>query len=116
MVTEAKARDPGLGAPIPERSCLDPECPFHGDLRVRGQVLTGRVVTTKMDRTVVVEKEHVTRVPKFERFMRRRSRYPAHRPPCIDVEPGDEVRIAECRPLSKTVSFVLVEVLGGEGG
>lgn len=116
------ARDPGIGVPAPDRGCSDDHCPFHGTLSVRGQVLVGRVVSTKMDRSIVVEKEHLKYVPKFERFMRRASRYTAHRPPCLPVELGDEVRIAECRPLSKTKSFVLVEKLkpaakaGGRAG
>ena len=37
-------------------------------------------------------------------------RYPAHLPSCIgDVNPGDFVRIMECRPLSKTVKFCVIE-------
>ena len=32
-------------------------------------------------------------------------------PSCIDVKEGDEVKIAECKPISKTVSFVTVEVI-----
>ena len=34
---------------------------------------------------------------------------------CIDVKEGDEVKIAECRPLSKTVSFVVIEVNSRNG-
>jgi small subunit ribosomal protein S17 len=40
-----------------------------------------------------------------------RSRVTAHSTPCIPVKVGDTVRIAECRPLSKTKSFVVVELL-----
>ncbi len=39
-------------------------------------------------------------------------REPAHVPSNIDVSEGDEVVIAECRPISKTVSFVVVENRG----
>jgi small subunit ribosomal protein S17 len=35
--------------------------------------------------------------------------YAAHCPPCIKIKLGDKVRIAECRPLSKTISFVTIE-------
>jgi len=48
---------------------------------------------------------------KYERYSRMRSRITAHRTPCLPVKVGDQVRIAECRPLSKTKSFVVVEVL-----
>ncbi|HER54639.1 MAG TPA: 30S ribosomal protein S17, partial [Candidatus Bathyarchaeota archaeon] len=36
---------------------------------------------------------------------------PAHCPPCLDVKAGDKVRLAECRPISKTVGFVVIEKL-----
>ena len=41
-------------------------------------------------------------------------RISAHKPDCIEVNIGDAVKIAECRPLSKTKHFVLVEVKGDE--
>ncbi|MDH5460348.1 MAG: 30S ribosomal protein S17, partial [Candidatus Bathyarchaeota archaeon] len=42
---------------------------------------------------------------------RRSSRIPSHNSPCINAKEGDRVRIAECRPISKTVAFVVVEKL-----
>jgi small subunit ribosomal protein S17 len=86
-------------------------CPYHGHLRVRGKVLEGKVVSDKMDRTVVVERDRLFYLRKYERFEKRRSKIPAHNPPCINAKVGDRVRIAECRPLSKTVAFVVVEVM-----
>jgi small subunit ribosomal protein S17 len=80
-------------------------------LPVRGRILDGVVVTAKMDKTVVVEREYLQFSPKFVRYERRRSHIPSHNPPCIDAKEGERVRIAECRPLSKTVSFVVVEKL-----
>ncbi|NPB02017.1 MAG: 30S ribosomal protein S17 [Methanopyri archaeon] len=111
------ARDAGMGFKPPRKECDDPNCPFHGNLSVRGMVLEGVVVSDKMDKTVIVEREYYQYIPKYERWERRRSRIPAHNPPCIDAKEGDRVKIAECRPLSKTKSFVVVEVLerAGEG-
>ena len=43
------------------------------------------------------------------RYEKRRSKILAHNPPCIDAKKGDKVKIAECRPISKNVSFVVVE-------
>ncbi|MCK4969892.1 MAG: 30S ribosomal protein S17, partial [Thermoplasmata archaeon] len=37
-------------------------------------------------------------------------KYSAHNPPCLSAKEGDNVTIAECRPLSKTVNFVVVKV------
>jgi small subunit ribosomal protein S17 len=62
-----------------------------------------------MDKTVIVRHDYLKYVPKFMRYERRRSRIPSHNPPCIDAKEGDRVVIAECRPISKTVSFVVVE-------
>ena len=87
------------------------KCPFYGDLSVRGQILEGTVVSTDMDKTVVVEREYDVAVPKYDRHMRRRSRIPAHVPGVLEpLSVGDTVKIAETRPLSKTKSHVVVEV------
>ena len=71
------------------------------------------VVSDKMQRTVVVELERVHKVAKYERYERRTSRHAAHNPPCISARAGDRVKIAECRRLSKTISFVVIGKLGG---
>ena len=68
-----------------------------------------KVVSTKMDKTIVVEKQHQRLIPKYERYEKRTSRYFAHHPPCISLELNDEVAIMECRPISKGVSFVTIE-------
>lgn len=98
----------------PQRTCDDSNCPFHGKLTVRGRILEGVVVSDKMEKTVVVRHDFFHYVPKFKRYERRHSRIPAHNPPCIDAKEGDRVKIAECRPISKTVSFVVVEKLEEE--
>lgn len=104
-------RDIGLDVRMPERACDDPKCPFHGALSVRGQVFDCTVVSDRMENTVVVMREFEKRSAKYERFEKRQSKIHAHNPPCIDAKAGDRVRIAECRPLSKTKSYVVVEVL-----
>jgi len=95
----------------PKKKCDDRNCPFHGELAVRGRVLEGIVVSAKMDKTAIVRRDYLHYVPKFMRYERRQSRIPCHNPPCIDLKEGNHVRIAECRPISKTVSFVVVEKL-----
>ncbi|MCK4614122.1 MAG: 30S ribosomal protein S17 [Thermoplasmata archaeon] len=102
-------RDAGIGVKIPERTCTDPHCPFHGTLAVRGIKLEGKVVSTKMQDTIVIERERRVYNRKYERYEKRRSRKHAHLPPCIEKKVEDHVVIMECRPLSKAVSFVVVE-------
>ena len=106
-----KTRDIGLNIKAPEETCEDKNCPFHGSLSVRGQVISGVVSSIKMQHSILVKKEFMHYVPKYERYERRSSKFTAHCPPCIKVNVGDIVRIAECRPLSKTVCFVAVEKL-----
>jgi small subunit ribosomal protein S17 len=101
----------GLNVSEPEGTCSHDDCPFHGTLSVRGQIIEGEVASTDMDKTVVVEREYDVTVPKYDRQMKRRSRVPAHAPECMSLEVGDTVRIAETRPLSKTKSHVVVENL-----
>ena len=95
----------------PKKTCDDVNCPFHGTLSLRGHALEGEVVSSKMDNTIIVRRDYLNYVPKYKRYERRRSNVPAHNPPCLNVKAGDRVRLAECRPISKTVSFVVIEKL-----
>ncbi|MFQ6074313.1 MAG: 30S ribosomal protein S17 [Candidatus Bathyarchaeia archaeon] len=98
----------------PKKSCDDRNCPFHGTLKVRGRILEGTVISARMDKSVIVKRDYQFYVPKFKRYERRHSHIPAHSPPCLDVKEGDVVKVAECRPISKTISFVVVEKLEEE--
>lgn len=99
----------GLETQPPKQSCDDECCPYHGNLRVRGRILTGTVVSDKMRKTVTVEREYLHYVKKYMRYEKRRSRILAHNPPCISAKLGDTVKIAECRPIAKNVAFVVIE-------
>jgi small subunit ribosomal protein S17 len=106
------ARDIGLDVRAPKTRCDDDHCPFHGHLNIRGQVLEGTVVSIAMQRTAVVERTLLHYVPKYERYEKRRRRYLAHNPPCLKIQIGRKVKIAETRPIAKTVSFCIVQDLG----
>lgn len=93
----------------PKDTCTDRNCPFHGTLSVRGRMFKGKIVSNKMDKSVVVSWERIIRYPKFERYMRKRSKVSAHLPPCIKVNTGDEVFIMETKPISKTKKFVVIK-------
>jgi small subunit ribosomal protein S17 len=105
-----KARNIGIQVKAPGKECADDKCPFHGTLSVRGNVVSGKVVSTRAQKTAIIEKQYQHYLPKFERFERRHSRIVAYNPECIAAKEGDVVTIAECRPLSKTKAFVVVEV------
>jgi len=103
----------GIDVQPPKQPCDDANCPFHGSLRVRGIILTARAYK-KTRKTLVVERQYYRYVTKYRRYERRRSRISVHCPPCIDPKVGENVTIAECRPISKTVSFVVISATGGK--
>jgi len=94
--------------------CKDKKCPFHGGLKVREKKLVGTVIKTDVHRSATIEFERRTFVAKFERYLIKYTKLHAHNPACIGAKAGDKVVIRECRPLSKTKNFVIVEKLGEE--
>jgi small subunit ribosomal protein S11e len=81
----------------------DKKCPFTGQVSIRGRILTGRVVSTKMHRTIIIRREYLHYVPKYNRYEKRHKNLAAHVSPAFRVEEGDWVTVGQCRPLSKTV-------------
>jgi small subunit ribosomal protein S17 len=112
-VKSPKGRDLGLDITPPSKTCNDANCPFHGQLSVRGITLDCVVVSDKMEKGAVVSRTRLRYVQKFERYEKITSKYSVHNPPCIAAKNGDKVRIMECRPISKTKSFVIIEKKGG---
>ena len=88
----------------------DSNNPFNGSLSVRGKIFEGIVIKAKAKQTVTLQKESPIYFTKFRRYGRSKSRIHAHVPSNLDVKEGDHVIAAECRPISKSVSFVVVEV------
>ncbi len=111
VLKEGKARD--IGVPVknpPALVCTDINCAYHGKLSVRGRIFEGTVISDRMEKGVVVEWDYLQPLPKYKRFMRKKSRVAAHNPPCIKCAHGK--RRADCRmqALSKTKSFVVIEI------
>lgn len=118
MASPPKVNNVGIsyeGLNPPQASCNDPACPWHGHIKVRGLVIEGTVIKSKMDKTVVVEREYVIYSRKYMRYERRRSRFKAHNPPCINAKEGDLVVTGETRPISKSVSKVVLGVISRRG-
>lgn len=103
-----KVKDIGLGFPPPQRSCDDINCPYHGSLKIRGILLEGVLISKKMEKAGVLLREYLQYDKKYQRYEKRRSRISVYIPPCIDVKEGDTLIIAESRPISKTISFVVI--------
>ena len=104
-------RNIGIKVNGPKKECNDPKCPFHGSLPVRGRIFEGKVISTRMRNSIVVRRDYLHYVKKYKRYEKRHGNITAHCPPCFDyIKEGDIVKIAECRPLSKTKSYVVIDV------
>lgn len=95
-----------------EVKCNDKKCPLHGNVKLRGRTLKGIVIATDAYRSATIRNEKKFYVKKYERYEKRRNRLRVHNPACIKAKKGDNVIIKECRPLSKTKHFIIVEKLG----
>jgi small subunit ribosomal protein S17 len=89
---------PGTGTPPAEPKESSP------------QTRTGTVVSAKPDKTIVVRIDLARRHRKYEKIVRSTSKLHVH-DEANDANEGDRVRVLECRPLSRTKRWKLVEVL-----
>ena len=80
-------------------------------ISTRGRTFVGTVVSDKMAKSVTVQWERRIYIPKYERYTKQKSKVTAHNPESINAKQGDKVKIMQCRPLSKTKHFVVVEKL-----
>ncbi|MBU0586459.1 30S ribosomal protein S17 [Candidatus Micrarchaeota archaeon] len=92
--------------------CDDKNCYVHGDLKVRGAKVEGKVVSDKGKKTVIVERNISRIMPKYNRIAKNVSRLAAHNPSCINAKLGDTVIVAETKKISKTKAWTVVEILG----
>jgi len=75
------------------------------------RVLTGTVVSNKMDKSVTVRVDRRVRHPLYKKFMTQSKKIAAHDAE-NSFEVGDVVRIRECRPISKSKHFEVIEKVG----
>uniref|UniRef100_H3GAD4 Small ribosomal subunit protein uS17 N-terminal domain-containing protein n=1 Tax=Phytophthora ramorum TaxID=164328 RepID=H3GAD4_PHYRM len=106
-------KEVGLGFKTPksaiEGQYVDKKCPFTGNISIRGRILKGVVLSTKMKRTIIVRRDYLHFVKKYKRFEKRHKNVAAHLSPAFRVKEGDVVTIGQCRPLAKTVRFNVLE-------
>ena len=74
------------------------------------KILTGKVVSTKMQKTIVVKVERKFRHPLYEKVVTYHKKYKAHNKD-FDLKEGDVVKIIETRPISKDKHFQVIEKL-----
>ena len=94
--------------------CKDRLCPIHGNkkLKVRGRMFKGEIVK-KLHGRVSIQFERMLKIPKYERYEKRKTKIHARLPDCMknDVAEGDLIEVAETRPISKTIHFVVTKII-----
>jgi small subunit ribosomal protein S17 len=118
MSTEIQASDaagepvagtPAAGEPVAGAPAAD--VPVAGPAPVPGlRLLTGKVVSNKMDKTIAVSVERLVKHPTYGKYIRRTTKLLAH-DESNECKEGDTVSIKPCRPMSRRKSWVLVRVV-----
>ena len=107
----------GLGFRTPadaiQGTYIDKKCPFTGNVSIRGRIIKGMCLSTKMKNTIIVRRDFLHYVKKYQRYQKSHHNLPAHCSPAFKrITEGDIITIGQCRPLSKTVRFNVLNVQG----
>ena len=91
----------GLGIKTPKEAIegkyVDKKCPFTSDVSIRGRVLSGIVQSKKMKNTIILSRDFLHFIKKYQRFEKHHKTLPAHCSPAFLVNEGDKVIVGECR-------------------
>ena len=101
---EAGSAEPAQAQPEPAQRAAGP-APVPGQ-----RLLTGKVVSNKMDKTIAVSVERLVKHPVYGKYIRRTTKLLAH-DEGNECKEGDTVSIKPCRPMSRRKSWVLVRVV-----
>ena len=114
MVTEKKKTKAKTTKTVETVDCKDRLCPIHGDrkLKMRGRTFEG-IVIRKLPGRVTIQFERMLKIPKYERYEKRKTKIHARLSDCMkdDVNEGDLIQIAETRPISKMIHFIVSKVV-----
>ncbi|MHA2037674.1 MAG: 30S ribosomal protein S17 [Promethearchaeota archaeon] len=102
---------PGVVTPKTKaEECQDQSCPYHGNTRIRGKITQGIIVSKKSKNSVIIRRDYVQFVKKYQRYERRNTRLACHLPECLihEVDIGDLVKVGESRKISKTKAFIVL--------
>ena len=102
----------GLGFKTPqtaiEGSYIDKKCPFTSNVSIRGRIFKGVVISNKMARTIIIRRDYLHYIKKYNRFEKRHKNVAVHCSPAFRIKIGDVVTVGQCRPISKTVRFNVI--------
>ena len=80
---------------FPHFASTRPHCSFQ--VSIRGRILRGTVVSNKMQRSVILRRDYLHYIKKYNRYEKRHKNFAAHVSPCFKVSVGDGVIAGQCR-------------------
>eukprot|EP00758_Cryptobia_borreli_P009824 Tbor_TRINITY_DN5515_c4_g1::TRINITY_DN5515_c4_g1_i1::g.13416::m.13416/K02949/RP-S11e, RPS11; small subunit ribosomal protein S11e len=105
----------GLGFKTPKAAIngkyIDKKCPYTSGVSIRGRILRGIVHSNKMKRSIVVRRNYLHFINKYQRYQKRHQNFTVHCSPVFEPKVGDDVVVGQCRPLSKTIRYNVLEVI-----
>jgi small subunit ribosomal protein S17 len=103
----------GFGIEAPQAQDITPDvnCPFYGNIKVRGTVLVGEVVSAASQLTATVKIERQVYDSKYKRFLKKTSKIRVHNPAVLNAKVGNIVEVMGCRPISKTKSMTITRII-----
>jgi small subunit ribosomal protein S17 len=94
--------------------CNDKYCFIHGSekVKLRGRTFEGEVIK-KLHGRVTIQFERMMKLRKYERYEKRKTKLHARLPDCMkdSILIGDRIQIAETRPISKTIHFMVFKIV-----
>jgi small subunit ribosomal protein S11e len=112
----------GLGFRTPKAAVqgrfIDKKCPFTGNVSIRGRLMRAVVHSTKCPRSIVIRRDYLHSIQKYQRYEKRHKNFTVHCSPAFEPRVGDEVIVGNCRPLSKTIRYNVLQHISkaGKGG
>jgi small subunit ribosomal protein S11e len=112
-------KDVGLGFKTPKEASsgtyIDKKCPFTGNVSIRGRILKGIVISTKMQRSIVIRRNYLNFVPKYRRFEKRHKNITCHCSPAFRVKEGDIVSELNSGAKDELHHWLALNVVFGQG-
>jgi small subunit ribosomal protein S11e len=113
-------KNAGLGFKTPKEAVngkfIDKKCPFTGNVSIRGRLIRGIVHSVKMQRSIVIRRNYLHFIQKYQRYQKRHKNFTVHCSPAFDPKVGDDVIVGQCRPLSKTIRYNVLEHIKKSAG
>ncbi|KAJ6665780.1 hypothetical protein lerEdw1_001252 [Lerista edwardsae] len=99
-----------------EGTRIDKKCPFTGNMSICGRILSGVVTKMKMQHIIVIRRDYLHYISKYNQFEKRHKNMSVHRSPCFQgVQIQDIATVGKCWLLSKTVRFNVLKVTKAAG-